>query len=91
MIWFNVHLVPINNVATLESSAVVSEGVSRVRNALINGDYHSYDWDSGKMSKITNLKIEKKISNQIIRIFRLYLSSIGFRWYCDTTISTLCC
>lgn len=39
--------VPINNVATLESSAVVSEGVSRVRNALINGDYHSYDWDSG--------------------------------------------
>ncbi|CAF1083880.1 unnamed protein product [Rotaria sordida] len=38
---------PVNNVATLEASAVVSEGVSRVRNALINGDYLSYDWDSG--------------------------------------------
>ena len=41
-------LAPVNNVATLEASAVVSEGVSRVRNALINGDYVSYDWDSGK-------------------------------------------
>lgn len=40
-------LVPIENVATLESSAVVSEGVSRIRNALINGDYQSYDWDTG--------------------------------------------
>ncbi|CAF4387255.1 unnamed protein product, partial [Adineta steineri] len=38
---------PVENVATLEGSAVVSEGVSRVRNALINGDYLSYDWDSG--------------------------------------------
>ena len=41
-------LAPLDNVATLEASAVVSEGVSRVRNALINGDYHSYDWDSGR-------------------------------------------
>ncbi len=39
---------PIQNVATLEASAVVSEGVSRVRNALINGDFLSYDWDSGR-------------------------------------------
>jgi hypothetical protein len=45
------YLAPIQNVATLEASAVVSEGVSRVRNALINGDYVSYDWDSG-MKKI---------------------------------------
>jgi BTB/POZ domain-containing protein 9 len=28
-------------------SAVVFEGVSRTRNALINGDYKNYDWDSG--------------------------------------------
>jgi len=41
-------LAPTHNVATLEASAVVSEGVSRVRNALINGDYLSYDWDSGR-------------------------------------------
>ncbi|CAF5160911.1 unnamed protein product, partial [Rotaria magnacalcarata] len=39
-------LAPAQNVATLEASAIVSEGVSRVRNALINGDYLSYDWDS---------------------------------------------
>ena len=42
-----ISLAPVHNVATLEASAVVSEGVSRVRNALINGDFHSYDWDSG--------------------------------------------
>jgi BTB/POZ domain-containing protein 9 len=28
-------------------SASVLEGVSRTRNALINGDYKNYDWDSG--------------------------------------------
>ncbi|CAF4748724.1 unnamed protein product, partial [Rotaria sp. Silwood2] len=39
--------VPIENIASIEGSAVVSEGVSRVRNALINGDYQSYDWDTG--------------------------------------------
>ncbi|CAF2085115.1 unnamed protein product [Rotaria magnacalcarata] len=38
---------PIENIATIENSAIVSEGVSRVRNALINGDYQSYDWDTG--------------------------------------------
>ncbi|UJR26270.1 hypothetical protein I4U23_007610 [Adineta vaga] len=38
---------PVDNIATLEASAVVSEGVSRIRNALINGDCLSYDWDSG--------------------------------------------
>lgn len=41
-------LVPIENVAAIDASAVVSEGVSRVRNALINGDYQSYDWDTGR-------------------------------------------
>ncbi len=43
-----INLAPVQNVATLEASAVVSEGVSRVRNALINGDFLSYDWDSGR-------------------------------------------
>ncbi len=43
----SINLAPVENVAALEASAVVSEGVSRVRNALINGDYLSYDWDSG--------------------------------------------
>ncbi|KAL3287749.1 hypothetical protein HHI36_002213 [Cryptolaemus montrouzieri] len=38
---------PSNNVATLEKSAIVIEGVSRTRNALLNGDTKHYDWDSG--------------------------------------------
>jgi len=40
-------LVPKDNVATIEMSACVIEGVSRSRNALIDGKTHGYDWDSG--------------------------------------------
>jgi len=39
--------VPSDNVATMDASACVIEGVSRSRNALINGDTKNYDWDSG--------------------------------------------
>lgn len=38
---------PSENVATISASACVIEGVSRSRNALINGDIRHYDWDSG--------------------------------------------
>ncbi|GIZ01715.1 hypothetical protein CEXT_34661 [Caerostris extrusa] len=38
---------PVHNVATVAASAWVIEGVSRSRNALINGDTENYDWDSG--------------------------------------------
>ncbi|KAJ8912844.1 hypothetical protein NQ315_007976 [Exocentrus adspersus] len=38
---------PNYNVATVDKSAVVIEGVSRARNALLNGDTRHYDWDSG--------------------------------------------
>ncbi|KAK0040540.1 BTB/POZ domain-containing protein 9 [Biomphalaria pfeifferi] len=40
-------VVPTENVATIKNSALVIEGVSRTRNALINGNIRSYDWDSG--------------------------------------------
>ncbi|XP_056283475.1 BTB/POZ domain-containing protein 9 isoform X1 [Pseudoliparis swirei] len=40
-------LVPAENVATIALSASVIEGVSRSRNALLNGDTRNYDWDSG--------------------------------------------
>ncbi|XP_073349487.1 BTB/POZ domain-containing protein 9 isoform X2 [Pagrus major] len=40
-------LVPSENVATIASCASVIEGVSRSRNALLNGDTRNYDWDSG--------------------------------------------
>ena len=49
---------PTNNIATIEGCAIVSEGVSRVRNVLINGDYQSYDWDTGRLAS--------KISSRII-------------------------
>ncbi len=38
---------PRENMATIESTASVIEGVSRSRNALLNGDTEHYDWDSG--------------------------------------------
>uniref|UniRef100_A0AAR5QFU2 BTB/POZ domain-containing protein 9 n=1 Tax=Dendroctonus ponderosae TaxID=77166 RepID=A0AAR5QFU2_DENPD len=40
-------IMPSENVATLNNHAVVIEGVSRARNALLNGDTKQYDWDSG--------------------------------------------
>ncbi|KAI2658080.1 BTB/POZ domain-containing protein 9 [Labeo rohita] len=40
-------LVPTENVATVQACASVVEGVSRCRNALLNGDTSHYDWDSG--------------------------------------------
>lgn len=40
-------IVPNRNIATIENHARVVEGVSRCRNALINGDMTSYDWDTG--------------------------------------------
>ncbi|XP_058443834.1 BTB/POZ domain-containing protein 9 isoform X2 [Malaya genurostris] len=38
---------PHSNVATVDRSATVVEGVSRTRNVLLNGDVKNYDWDSG--------------------------------------------
>ncbi|XP_041353086.1 BTB/POZ domain-containing protein 9-like isoform X2 [Gigantopelta aegis] len=40
-------LVPTENVATIKKNACVIEGVSRSRDALINGETRHYDWDSG--------------------------------------------
>jgi len=39
--------IPKDNVATLDKSASVQDGVSRSRHALLNGDTSNYDWDSG--------------------------------------------
>jgi len=39
--------IPSVNVATIEKSACVQDGVSRSRHALLNGDTNNYDWDSG--------------------------------------------
>ncbi|KAE9548774.1 hypothetical protein FO519_008012 [Halicephalobus sp. NKZ332] len=39
--------IPRHNVATIQQNALVIEGVSRSRNALLNGDTKNYDWDNG--------------------------------------------
>lgn len=44
---YNELIVPNYNIASILHSSFVLEGVSRSRNALINGDYKNYDWDSG--------------------------------------------
>ena len=43
----SVRLVPSENVANISASATVLEGVSRSRNALLNGNTRDYDWESG--------------------------------------------
>lgn len=43
----NGFVVPTQNVALTDKSACVTEGVSRSRNNLLNGDTTSYNWDSG--------------------------------------------
>lgn len=40
-------VIPKKNVASISECALVHEGVSRSRNALINGDFRTYDWDTG--------------------------------------------
>ncbi|XP_019853257.1 PREDICTED: BTB/POZ domain-containing protein 9-like isoform X2 [Amphimedon queenslandica] len=40
-------IIPDENVASISTSATVLEGVSRSRNALLNGNTRDYDWDSG--------------------------------------------
>jgi BTB/POZ domain-containing protein 9 len=40
-------VVPRHNVASTKLGAVVIDGVSRSRDALLNGDTEHYDWDSG--------------------------------------------
>uniref|UniRef100_A0A2M4BHM5 BTB/POZ domain-containing protein 9 n=2 Tax=Anopheles marajoara TaxID=58244 RepID=A0A2M4BHM5_9DIPT len=40
-------LAPSCNVADVDLSATVVEGVSRTRNVLLNGDVKNYDWDAG--------------------------------------------
>lgn len=39
--------IPRFNIATISNNAIVTEGVSRSRNALLNGDTTNYDWDNG--------------------------------------------
>ena len=44
---FFVFVGPTNNVAYILENALLIEGVSRNRNALIDGNTENYDWESG--------------------------------------------
>lgn len=67
-------------------SAVVFEGVSRTRNALINGDYKNYDWDSGyTCHQLGNGSINIQLAQPyIIGSMRLLL------WDCDNRSYSYC-
>ncbi|XP_065183093.1 BTB/POZ domain-containing protein 9-like [Sycon ciliatum] len=39
--------VPEENVAHIHKDAIVLEGVSRIRNSVIDGQYHDFNWDAG--------------------------------------------
>ena len=43
----SLYLVPTYNVAFIRANALLIEGVSRNRNALIDGNTENYDWESG--------------------------------------------
>lgn len=54
-------VVPKMNVASVDKSAVVLEGVSRNKNSLLNGNVAAYDWDNGytchQLGEFKNLKL----------------------------------
>lgn len=72
-------IVPNRNIATIEHHARVVEGISRCRNALINGDTTTYDWDSGyTCHQIGNGLIMVQLAQPyIISSMRILL------WNCD--------
>ncbi|XP_014211597.1 BTB/POZ domain-containing protein 9 [Copidosoma floridanum] len=77
-------IVPTHNVATMERSACVMEGVSRSRNTLLNGDTKNYDWDRGYMCHQLNYGcIQIQLGQPyMIDSMRLLLWDCDDRSYC---------
>lgn len=75
--------VPKENVATIKKSASVIEGVSRVRNALLNGETTKYDWDSGyTCHQLGSGAVVVQLGQPyIIDSMRLLLWDCDERWY----------
>lgn len=72
-------IVPKSNVATVEKSAIVLEGVSRNKNSLLNGNTTDYDWDCGYTCH------QLGSGNILIQLGQPYMIS-SFRillWDCD--------
>ena len=72
-----------SNVAKVDVSACIIEGVSRDRNALINGDINTYDWDSGyTCHQLGNGAITVQLAQPyVISSMRLLLWDIDDRTY----------
>jgi BTB/POZ domain-containing protein 9 len=71
--------IPKHNVATIQNNANVIEGVSRSRNALLNGDTRNYDWDNGYTCH------QLQSGSIIVQLAQPYMiDSIGLLlWDCD--------
>ncbi|GAU98400.1 hypothetical protein RvY_09552 [Ramazzottius varieornatus] len=81
-------IVPVENVMTL-STAIVTEGVSRTRNALINGSLE-YDWDNGYCCHQIGSGAIMVALNQpyILSSLRLLLWDVDHRFYTYTIHSS---
>ncbi|TGZ74333.1 hypothetical protein CRM22_000993 [Opisthorchis felineus] len=76
-------LVPTYNVASVDQGATVLEGVSRNRNALIDGNARMYDWNSGyTCHQLGNGAIVVQLSQPyLIRSMRFLLWDLDDRTY----------
>ncbi|KAJ1350366.1 BTB/POZ domain-containing protein 9, partial [Parelaphostrongylus tenuis] len=74
---------PTSNVATIENNALVIEGVSRCRNALLNGQITDYDWDNGyTCHQLNNGAITIQLPQPyLIDSMRLLLWDLDDRFY----------
>ncbi|KAL7306296.1 hypothetical protein TKK_0001726 [Trichogramma kaykai] len=80
----NGFIAPTNNIATIERSACVTEGVSRSRNTLLNGDFQTYDWDRGyTCHQLNSGCIQVQLGQPyMIDSMRLLLWDLDNRSYC---------
>ena len=74
------------NVASISASATVLEGVSRSRNALLNGNTRDYDWDSGYTCH------QLGSGNIVIQLAQPYIISSMrlLLWDCDDRAYSYC-
>ncbi|KAJ8670742.1 hypothetical protein QAD02_002001 [Eretmocerus hayati] len=77
-------VVPTENVATINRRAEVTEGVSRSRNTLLDGDFQNYDWDRGyTCHQLNSGCIQIQLAQPyIIDSMRLLLWDCDDRSYC---------
>lgn len=83
--------VPKYNIATIKDSACVLEGVSRTRNALINGDYKNYDWDSGYTchqlgSGSINIQLAQPYILSSMRLLLWDCDNRSYSYYIETSL-----